>query len=149
MVQQSVPPRLSTSAPPSVTWWVYIVVIVCALLSGAGAIIALINPAMLVAPHAEINEAARTFAGYFVARNLALACALLALLVLRARRALGQLLALVGFIQLVDTVVDCVEGRWSVAPGVLVLGIVFLLAAARLSGYPFWKRTAWTDSTLD
>jgi len=145
MVQQSAPPRLSTSVSPSVTWWVYIVVIVCALLSGAGAIIALINPAMLVAPHAEINEGARVFAGYFVARNLALACALLALLVLPAPRAHGPLPALVGFIQLVDTALDCVAGRWSVAPGVLVLGIVFLLAAARLSGFPFWKRTAWTD----
>jgi hypothetical protein len=128
-----------------VAWWVYLVVIVCALLSGAGALIALVDPAMLVAPGAEINEAARIFAGYFVARNLALACALLALLALRARRALGQLLALIGFIQLVDTVMDCVEGRWSVAPGVLVLGIVFLLAAARLSGDPFWRRAAWAD----
>jgi hypothetical protein len=131
--------------PPSAPWWVSIVVIVCALLSGVGAIIALVNPAMLVAPHAEINQAAHVFAGYFVARNLAFAGALLALFVLRAKRALGQLLALVGFIQFVDTIIDCVEGRWSVAPGVLVLGIVFLLAAARLCGHRFWRRAAWAD----
>jgi hypothetical protein len=145
MVQQSVPPRQSTSVPPSVAWWVFLVVIVCALLSGAGALIALINPAMLVAPRAEINEPGRIFVGYFVARNLALACALLALLALRVRRPLGQLLALIGFIQLVDTIMDCVEGRWSVAPGVLVLGIIFLFAATRLISHPIWRRAAWAD----
>jgi hypothetical protein len=141
MAEQSVP----SGVPRSMPWWVLAVVIVGALLSGAGAIIALVHPAMLVRPQAEINEAARIFAGYFVARNLTLAGALIALLVLGARRALGQLLALVGLIQLVDAVIDGLEGRWAVSPGVLVLGIVFLLAAGRLTGFPFWSRLAWTD----
>lgn len=141
MVEQREP----SAALRSIPWWVWAVVVISALLSSAGAIIALIHPAMLVGPRAEINEAARIFAGYLVARNLTLAGALVALLVLRARRALGQLLVLVGVIQLVDAVIDGLEGRWTIAPGVLVLGIVFLLAAGRLTGTPFWSRSAWSD----
>jgi hypothetical protein len=33
--------------------------VVCAVLMGAGAIIAAVNPGMLVDPHAEINSAVR------------------------------------------------------------------------------------------
>lgn len=132
-------------ASTHVAGWVRLIVIVGALLSATGAVIALVHPAMLVGSQAEINSAAHVFADYFAARNLALACVLLALFGLGARRALGQLLALVGFIQLIDTVMDCFEGRWSVAPGVLILGLLFLLAAARLCGSPLWNRQAWLD----
>lgn len=132
-------------ASERVAGWVQLIVIVGALLSAAGAIIALVHPAMLAGSQAEINSATRVFAGYFAARNLALACALLALFGLGARRALGQLLALVGAIQLIDTVMDCVESRWSVAPGVLVLGLLFLLAATKLCGHSLWNRQAWLD----
>ncbi|HEY6490942.1 MAG: hypothetical protein WCC26_13945 [Terracidiphilus sp.] len=128
-----------------VPWWIQLIVIVGALLSAAGAIIALVNPAMLVGSQAEINSAAHVFASYFAARNLALACILLALFGLGARRALGQILALVGVIQLIDTVMDCLEGRWAVAPGVLILGLLFLLAATKLCRRSLWNRQAWLD----
>ena len=98
---------------------------------------------MLVDPHDEINQAVKTYAGYLTARNGVLALMLLGLLAARARRALGNLVAVVGFIQLFDFVVDCVEARFSVGPGVLVLGILLLLAAGRLAGAPFWQRRAW------
>ena len=123
--------------------WVNVVVILCAVLMGAGALIAFLKPGMLVDPHAEINEAVRTYAGYLTARNLTLAVMLPILLVAGARRALGNLVAVVGLIQIFDFAVDCVEARWSVAPGVLVLGILLLLAAGRLTGAPFWQRRAW------
>jgi hypothetical protein len=36
-----------------------------------------------------------------------------------------------------DAGIDGIERRWAIAPGVLVLGILFLLTARRLSGFPF------------
>jgi hypothetical protein len=109
-----------------------------------GAVIALVRPIMLVSPHDEINGAVRIYAGYLVARNLAIALLLLALLFVGARRALGNLMVLVGFIQLFDACMDVAEGRWTIAPGVLVFGLIFLFAAVRLcDGFPFWRREAW------
>jgi hypothetical protein len=128
-----------------IAWRVQLTVVLGALLTAAGAVIALIHPAMLVSPQDEINGAARIFAGYFAARNLGLTVALLALLAIRAKRALGYILALAGVIQLIDTAIDCVEGRWPIVPGVFILGLVFLFAAAKLCGHPLWKRQAWTE----
>jgi hypothetical protein len=107
-----------------------------------GAVIALVQPAMLLQPHAEITDSVKTYAGYLTARNLALALMLLALLIAGARRALGNLLAVVGLIQLFDCAVDCLEARWTIAPGVLLLGILFLAAASRLCGR-LWRKEAW------
>jgi hypothetical protein len=131
--------------PSSAPWWAQLVVLAGALLLAAGAVIALVHPAMLAGPQAEIGDAAHVFAGYFAARNIALAFVLLVLVALRAQRALGQLLVLVALVQLCDAVMDCIEARWSVAPGLLILGLLFLLAAARLCGQPFWRRAAWTE----
>lgn len=126
-------------------WWTQLVAVIGALLSGMGAIIALSHPAMLVGHNAEPGPGSHVFAGYFAARSLAIACVLLLLLALRAQRALGQVLALVGFIQLFDAIMDGMEGRWTIVPGVLVLGALFLLTASRLCGSPFWRRRAWAD----
>jgi hypothetical protein len=38
---------------------------------------------------------------------------------------------------------DVAEGRWTIVPVVLVIGVAFLIGAARLSDYPFWKLEAW------
>jgi len=121
-----------------------VIVILGAGSTAMGAVIALVYPAMLVSPHDEINNAVRIYAGYLVARNLAIALLLMVLLVLGAKRALGNLMALVGMIQLLDVCMDVAEGRWSIVPGILVFGIVFLVGAARLSGYAFWRSEAWS-----
>ena len=123
--------------------WVSVAVLLGAALMAMGAIIAMARPAMLVSPYDAITPAVRTFADYFAVRNLAMASLLLVLLVMRAHRALGSLLVLVGWVQLLDAAMDCVEGRWMLVPGVALLGIVFLLAAAKLCGAPFWRRDAW------
>jgi hypothetical protein len=132
--------RLNTTAIP---WWITAVVLLGALLTATGAILALVNPAMLVSPHDEINGAVHVYAGYLAARNGALAIMLLVLFGLRARHALGNLMVLIALIQILDACIDCFEGRWMIVPGVLVFGLVFLIAAARLSGYPFWRSQAW------
>lgn len=135
-------PRTEIDQP--IAWWIRVAVILGAALTAMGAVIALVYPVMLVSPHDEINGAVHVYAGYLVARNLAIAILLVALLVAGARRALGHLMALVGMIQLLDVCMDVVEGRWSIVPGILVFGIVFLVGAARLSGFPFWRAQAWT-----
>jgi hypothetical protein len=123
--------------------WANVVVVIYAILMAAGGVIAMAKPELLVGPHAQINDAVRTYAGYLTARNLTLAVLLLVLLMVGARRALGNLVAVVGLIQFVDFCVDCAEARWTVAPGVLVLGILLLVTAAPISGSAFWTRAAW------
>ena len=137
--------ELDSPANPSLPWWLSTSVILGSLLMAAGATIALIHPAMLVAPDAEMNAAARVYAGYLVSRNLALAVMLLATLAMRARGVLSSLMVLTAFIQLFDAGMDALEGRWPIVPGVLIFAIVFFLGAARLSG-PFWKIAAWRDA---
>lgn len=135
---------LQTTSANSIPLWTRLVALLGALLSLAGGIISLVNPAMLTGPHDAINNAVHVYAGYTAARDLAVAILLLWLLAIGARRALGQLMFLVALIQLIDTVIDCAEARWTVAPGVFILGILFFLATTRLIG-PFWKREVWTS----
>ena len=126
-------------------WWAQVIVLLGSFLMAAGALIALLNPAMLVSPHDEINAAVHVYAGYLFSRNAALAILLMGSLLLRSKAVLNTLILLTAFIQLLDAVVDCVEGRWLVAPGVAVFGLLFFLAAARLSGHPFWRKEAWSQ----
>jgi hypothetical protein len=123
--------------------WVSVFVLVGGLLLAVGGVIGLVNPSMLVSPHDQISGAVHIYAGYFAVRNLALGLFLPILLALRARRALAGLMVVAGFIQLLDVGMDCIEGRWTIVPGVLVLGALYLIAASRVSGAPFWRRESW------
>jgi len=127
-----------------IPWWLVLIVIFGALLTAMGALIALVHPEMLVSPLDEINGAVHIYAGYLAARNLAIAIMLIALLFLGARRALANLMVLVGFIQLLDVCMDIAEGRGTVAAGVFVFGVIFLVSAGHLTGDPFWKSKFWT-----
>jgi hypothetical protein len=138
----------SHPGPPATTtfpWWLQTIVLLGALLTGAGALIALLNPAMLVSPHDEINAAVHIYAGYLFSRNAALAILLVASMIFRAKGTLNTLILLTAFVQLLDAVVDCMEGRWVIVSGVLIFGLLFLLASARLSGHPFWRKEAWSQ----
>ncbi len=130
-------------AIPSIPWWVRAGVILGALLTATGAVIALVHPIMMVSPHDEINGAVRIYAGYLASRNIALALMLVVLLCLGARRALANLMVLVAFIQVLDACMDCFEGRWNIVPGILIFCLIFFIGAARLCGYPFWRAEAW------
>jgi hypothetical protein len=127
-------------------WWLQMIVLVGALLMAAGALIALLYPAMLVSPHDDINAAVHIYAGYLFSRNAALAILLVASMLLRSKGTLNTLILLTAFIQLLDAAVDCIEGRWVIVPGVVIFGLLFLLASARLSGHPFWRREAWSQA---
>ena len=123
--------------------WVRAFVIIGGFLMALGGIIALARPSMLLAPTDQIAAGVHIYAGYFAVRNLALGLFLPLLLVLRARHALGSMMVLVGLIQMLDVIMDCVEGRWAIVPGVLVLGLLYLIGAARVAGTPFWRRESW------
>jgi hypothetical protein len=125
--------------------WLPLIVVPGALLLAAGAIIALVKPAMLASPGIEINGAVHVYAGYLVARNLALALLLLVTLSMGARQPLSTLMVLTATIQILDAVMDAVEGRWPLIPGVLLIGTLFLFGAARITGSPIWKANAWRD----
>lgn len=111
-----------------------------------GALLALLHPALLVSPHDEINAAVHIYAGYLASRNLGLAIMLLAAMSLRAKGTLNTLMLLSAFIQLLDAGIDCVEGRWVIVPGVVLIGLLFFVGSARLSGYPFWRMEAWRQA---
>ncbi len=143
------PLRNSLAAQPATNpfpWWLQTIVLSGALLMAAGAFIALLNPAMLVSPHDEINAAVHIYAGYLFSRNAALAILLVVSMIVRARGTLNTLILLTAFIQLLDATVDCVEGRWVIVPGVIVFGLLFLFASARLAGHPFWRKEAWSQA---
>jgi hypothetical protein len=126
--------------------WPKAIAVLGALLLAAGAVIALFHPVVLVSSHDEMNGAVHIYAGYFASRNLALAIMVVAALCFGAKGMLNDLLLLVALIQLLDAVMDVVEGRWPVATGVVGLAVLFLIASVSLSGYPFWKSHAWKRS---
>jgi hypothetical protein len=134
----------ATGKAVTIPWWVRLIVVLGAVLTTVGAIIALVPPAMLVSPHDEINGAVRIYAGYLAARNLAIALMLACLLLVGAKRPLSHLMVLIALIQVLDACIDALEGRWMVVPGVLLFCVIFLIGAARLSeGSPFWKTETW------
>lgn len=124
-------------------WWLRTIVVLGSLLMATGALIALFHPVLLVSAHDEINEAVHIYAGYLASRNLGLAVMLLAAMSLRARGMLNSLMLLTALIQVLDAVMDCVEARWPIVPGVVVFAVLFFVGSARLSGYPFWRIEAW------
>ncbi len=125
---------LESAAP--LPWWVSAIVIIGALLMILGAVIALVNPALLIAPLEPITPGVRVYAGYLVSRNLAIGVMLLSALSIRARSALLTLMVLTALIQLLDALLDCFEGRWALVPVVGILGIAFLTGAVRVAGQP-------------
>jgi hypothetical protein len=135
--------RAATPLP----WWLLALVTLGSILMIAGGLIALFRPEMLLSPHQEITQAVHVYAGYLVSRNLALGLMLLAALSPRARGSLSTLTVLYASIQFLDAVTDCVEGRWAIVPGVVLLGLLFLIGAARVSGYPFRNPKAWQQAS--
>jgi hypothetical protein len=136
-------PQIFPASSLAFPWWVRTVVILGALLMLMGAAIALLKPTMLLSPNDQINAAVHVYAGYLVSRNAALAIFLLTALFLRARGILNTLMLLTAVIQILDAVLDALEGRWPIVPGVLIFGALYFIAAAKLSGYPFWNVQAW------
>ena len=134
---------MTESKSEAFPWWLSAIVVLGALLMAAGGFMALLQPSRLVSPHDEINGAVHIYAGYFASRALVLSTMLLAALLFRAKGLLNGLMLLTAFVQLMDLGVDWHEGRWSVIPGVVVVGVLFFVGAWRMSGYPCWRAEAW------
>jgi hypothetical protein len=128
-------------------WWLLALVTSGSILMIAGGLIALFRPEMLLSPHQEVTQAVHVYAGYLVSRNLALGLMLLTALSPRARGSLSTLMVLYASIQFLDAVTDCIEGRWAIVPGIVLLGLLFLIGAARVSGYPFRNPKGWQQAS--
>ena len=120
-------PQLSTRIP----LWIFIVVIVGALLTLTGAVLSKVDPTLLTSG-SPMTDAAWVYADYMFARNLALTLMLFLLLVLRDRRMLAGFMGLITLIQVIDVVDDLMRREFVLVPGLLVFAIVFLVGAWRL-----------------
>jgi hypothetical protein len=125
--------------------WVDVAVALAALLFAAGAVIALARPALLVGSGADVDAAARVYAGYLASRDGALAVALLVGLAVRARQLLAGALLMAALIQAVDIAVDASSGRLVLVPGLAALAALILAAATRLARRPVWRAASWRD----
>ena len=115
--------------------WTAAVVIVGALLTATGAVLALL-------PSSEhLNTAGRNYADYFATRNFAIAALLLVLLAARARPVLAVVMVLTASIQLLDAISASLTGRAGLIPIDLAYAAAFMLGAARLQGMSRWSPT--------
>jgi hypothetical protein len=122
---------IPVAAHSAVPLWVNGLALIGSALLATGAGIAYARPGMLLSPHDPISEGVRVYASYLISRNAALALGLLGAVVFRVRTLLGAMLLLVGAVQVFDACMDAVEGRWTLVPGIAVLGILFLWGAAK------------------
>jgi hypothetical protein len=128
----TMPARPASSRLRPVPRWVIALVITGALLTAAGA-------AMALFPTADhLNAAGRHYADYFVTRNLALSFFLLVTLARRAWRILPGLMTLTALIQSFDAVTALATGQFGLLPIDLVFAGLFLMGAARISGNVPW-----------
>lgn len=121
--------RLPNGLVPSrnVRVFVTVVAVLTALASGYFAVSGLVNPGALV-PGGGV-AAAQTFAAYLAARSAVLLGAMLWLLVIRAWRPLGLVLALNGVVQIIDAVIGVAHHQVAQTVGPLCFAIVLLVAA--------------------
>jgi hypothetical protein len=124
--------------------WVFIIVILGALLTLTGAIISKVDPTILTGG-SPMTSAAQVYADYTFARDLALAVILLFLLTRRLRQMLAGFMVLIALIQMIDVIDDLARGAFLLVPGLLVFAIVFLIGAWRLFGQAIWHVDAWRD----
>ena len=121
--------------------WPVAVAIGSALLMAAGGVIALVRPEMLASGGSAISSGMHVYASYLVSRNLAIAAFLLIAVGMKAPRALANYMLLAATVQLIDAVFDCLDGRWALVPGILIIGICLFMAARRVAAPRFWKRS--------
>lgn len=122
-------PTVTTRTWP---WWLTVIVIIGALLTATGAVLA------IFASGEHLNTAGHNYADYFITRNLAVAVMLLVMLALRARRVLAALMILTALIQFLDAVTAIATGRLGLVPIDLIFAAVFTFGAARLSDWRPW-----------
>jgi hypothetical protein len=113
---------------------VSVVVILGALLTLSGALIAKFDPTLLT-NGSPITSAGQMYVDYMFSRNLALAVMLLLLLAMRANRMLAGFMALVALIQCIDVLDDLARRDFLLVPGLLVFALVFLVGAWQLFGH--------------
>lgn len=138
------PTQSRQTSSKAIPWWVGAIVLIGALITAAGGVIALVKPEILTG--APMNSAAYVYAGYLISRDLGLALALVATLILRMRRELAGLMLLTALIQVIDILVDATTGRLSILPAIIVVGAAFLIGALRLYEWKFVQAVSSASS---
>src|SRR5207248_3278129 len=147
------PPQLepstipATAPSPVIPRWVAATACLGILLLAAGAMIALIQPSLLLSPDDQVTHGVKVYGDYLFSRNLAIAVLLAAALAARARPQLAALMALTALIQLLDIVLDAATARWVLIPGLVVFVAAFTLGATRLTNQHPWHAQRTRQST--
>ena len=68
-------------------------------------------------------------------------------LFIKALRALSVVMVLTALVQILDAAIDCFERRWTLVPGVLILGVLLFVGASRISPAAFAKNRFLADSS--
>lgn len=148
MTQGNGSPRIddlkTEQAVARIPLWVSIVVILGALLTITGAVISKVDPTLLT-NGGSMTDAARVYADYMFARNLAVAILLLFLLAARARWMLAGFMVLTALIQTIDVFDDLARGAFVLVPGLVLFAVVFFIGAALLFGRPIWQIASWRN----
>jgi hypothetical protein len=129
----------STAHPLTATrqpWWLYAGVIIGALGVASLAYAALFSPQTMFAAGQSMTGAARGWARYAAAYNLALVAALLVPLALGAWRVLAGALVQAALAEVLLAVVGIADRRWEQVPADVILIAVFMLCARHLRGAP-------------
>jgi hypothetical protein len=121
---------------------VTVIVIIGALITVVGGLVAWLHPATLIPTGSPVTHGVDLYGQRVAARNLALGAALIVLLAARAARPLATVMAVIVLVEIGDTISAIVNADWAQASGVLV-AVAFAWAAGRLLGAPLWKPTSY------
>jgi hypothetical protein len=113
-------------------WWLYAGIIIGALGVASLAYGALVDPKTILGAGQQVTSAARIYARYAAAYDLALAAALVVPLVTRSWRILAAMLLQAAFAEFLLVIVGTVDHRWEQVPADIALIAIFGLCARRL-----------------
>ena len=133
--------RANVGASRSIAWWLSHGAVVLAMVTSAAfGVLSFLSPSAFLAVvgvhTGQLTEGAHIFAAYTGARELAIACTLLVLVLIKASRGLAAVMLLTAVANGFDAVHALLAQRWVQVPGALVFAIISLAAALWLFSRP-------------
>ena len=133
--------RANVVTSRSMGWWLaHGAVALVIVTSAAFGVLSFLSPSAFLSivgvRTGQLTEGAQIFAAYTGARELAIACTLLVLVLTKASRGLAAVLLLTAVANGFDAVHALLSQRWVQAPGALVFAIISLAAALWLFSRP-------------
>lgn len=135
----------SRMTPTRIPPWVTVIVIIGALITVVGGLVAWLHPATLIPAGSPVTHGVDLYGQRMAARNLALGTALIVLLAARAARPLAAVMAVLVLVEIGDTISAIVNADWAQASGVVV-AVAFAWAVSRLLGAPLWQLASYRST---